>query len=297
MDCEEFYKNLHLYLERRISEIGNLLEFEYHAATCEKCSDEFADIYLLHNQLRETKDRVIKNNPMIGEMLTNLDELRRKGIKGKKYLKFFEKEFSAAISKFAPDQRHQKKKEPDRSKRAGGEISDMAEKELKKQSVSVLFKEKIKSSIEVLKKLRSETSISCTLYNFDKVKGSGTEINEYMIGDPIMLVITTPKGRVGYLIVYHYDEEDNLTMIFPKSNTDENFISVGEQKIIEIQANPPKGKHYLKTLLIKRQIIKPEEINFSDISNVTSAIESSIKNISRSKKKEWIESVTEFIVI
>ena len=92
MKCEEFIEILPLYVDKKYSEINNIDGFEAHAGSCEKCSEIFAEVFVLHEGLKNCKDKVIHKTPELKEMLSNIGELKAEGITGEDFLKAFDQE-------------------------------------------------------------------------------------------------------------------------------------------------------------------------------------------------------------
>jgi len=92
MKCDEFNEILPLYLDNKYSEIENIDEFEAHAGSCEKCSEIFAEVFVLHEGLRDYKDEIIQETPELKNMLSNIRELRAKGVTGEDFLEAFDQE-------------------------------------------------------------------------------------------------------------------------------------------------------------------------------------------------------------
>ena len=92
MKCDKFNEILMLYLDKRYSEIENIDEFEAHAGSCEKCSEIFAEVFVLHEGLKDYKDEIIQETPELNELLSNIRKLRGRGVTGEDFLDAFDQE-------------------------------------------------------------------------------------------------------------------------------------------------------------------------------------------------------------
>lgn len=90
MNCKEFEKLIPLYLGRKFDEIENIEDFEWHAASCEDCIDDFADILAMHNFLADGKDLFLQDNPEFNNLIDKTNSLIKSGMKGEELLNAFE---------------------------------------------------------------------------------------------------------------------------------------------------------------------------------------------------------------
>jgi tetratricopeptide (TPR) repeat protein len=161
----------------------------------------------------------------------------------------------------------------------------------------VVFKEKIRALIGRISQLVSEGGFLCTSFGIAGAKGAEEDENAYSPGEPIFVYVEAPDEMDGYVTIFHYDEEDNLQMVFPSKITDKTFLRAGEEQRITIGQLQITGKHYLKALWTSKQVINPVDINFGDELAIADAIESFLESIHSLGKDEWLESVAQFEVV
>lgn len=161
----------------------------------------------------------------------------------------------------------------------------------------ISLKGKFRSLVDRLNQLVTDRFFPSTTLNLDGVRGGGKKTEIFKVGDPLIIQLDIPADMDGYLTILHYDEKNNLKMIFPKKKTDDTHVKAGEEKWIEMRANAPTGKHYLKAILTSNKIVEPNDINFSNSVDVVVTIEKLIDLINEITTDEWKESVTEFEVV
>ena len=176
-------------------------------------------------------------------------------------------------------------------KKVRTEISSEEEKEV---SIGGL-KKKLKSLIDDLNHLVSKSSFPFTTFGLATVKGGDSRKGAYLVGERILIHIEAPKDVDRYLTIFHYDEHNNITMLFPHIKNNETLLKPGEDKKIGITVGSPEGKHFLKALLTTKKLIDPQNLNFDSEMDLTAAIERFLNSI-YSLDDDWMESVAEFTV-
>ncbi len=176
-------------------------------------------------------------------------------------------------------------------------LSLIRDKEALDRKSFLSSKDYFMSHIKKLNKLISSSSLNCTtyIYSHEAVRGLPSNKNSYSIGERIIIRIETPQ-KDGYLVVFHYDAEYNLELIFPSESYMDNFVKADDNISIGIKATKPKGIHYLKAIWSFKPIIKVEEINYED-EDIASILDELFHTLPTLKDFEWIESVLEMKVV
>ena len=147
--------------------------------------------------------------------------------------------------------------------------------------------------LSILESVAHLPTITCS-YNPEVTMGSGFDKDTYCIGERIMISIKAPEEKDGFMTVFHYDDKDNLTLLYPDKSTTDTSVGAGKEKKIGIVATKPIGTHYLKAFWTCTKILKPEEVNFGDEPEIATTIANFIKVVRDLSSDDWIESVSEF---
>jgi hypothetical protein len=124
------------------------------------------------------------------------------------------------------------------------------------------------------------------------VSRKGTEeksdIMKAFIGDEVKLEI--PVNKNGYLTVIHWNGEV-LSLLFPNPYEKNNFVKEKSIKILRGKFEPPAGIQKIKLFITEDEILKSEEIDFSDVNSVLKHIEGFIKKICEIDENKWSEKI------
>lgn len=159
------------------------------------------------------------------------------------------------------------------------------------------IKEKFISLIDSLNQLTSESLFPFTTLSLATIRGGESQKGPSCIGDPILIYLESPQDVDRYLTIFHYDDNNNLEMLFPNKSSDETLIKAKEEKKIRLIAGPPAGKHYLKAVLTTNKLVEPHNIDFGSESEIVSVIRGILEPINSKKEDNWIEAFVEFEVI
>jgi hypothetical protein len=99
----------------------------------------------------------------------------------------------------------------------------------------------------------------------------------------------------GHLTVFHYDEENNIEIVFPKNRDDTIFLGKDEKRRVLIPTTEPKGKHFLKAVLTPQQIVDTRLVEAPG--EILRLIEQALNSLSSLRDGEWMEAVAEFEVV
>jgi hypothetical protein len=144
------------------------------------------------------------------------------------------------------------------------------------------------------------SSISLSVYSFPvdalATRSEGKkDVKKYSIGDSLVFCI--PVVLDGYLVVFQYDANEEISLISPFNSKDDGFISGGNEKRISGKVTGPIGKQYFKVFWSAKKVLKPELINFEDIDSVEETLSNYFDALKELKDDDWIETVYEYEVV
>ena len=153
--------------------------------------------------------------------------------------------------------------------------------------------------LERLKNLVS--SLSMPVYSFPAgshaTRGEAelSAKTQYTIKESIVFCV--PIDSDGYLVILHYDESKNVSMVFPTRSQDNTFVRAGTEKKISGTVTGPYGKQNFKVIWTSRPLIEPDEIDFSDEEDIERAINAFLDALAELNEGEWIETEYVFEVL
>ena len=118
---------------------------------------------------------------------------------------------------------------------------------------------------------------------------------QYTIKESIVFCV--PIDSDGYLVILHYDESENVSMVFPTRSQDNTFVRAGTEKKISGTVTGPYGKQNFKVIWTSRPLIEPDEIDFSDEEDIERAINAFLDALAELNEGEWIETDYVFEVL
>jgi hypothetical protein len=130
-----------------------------------------------------------------------------------------------------------------RAERAG--LPQRSQSELERDSTGL--QQMKKALIKLIRSLDSSLTFSYSLVP-QATRGGP-------LGQTIVLKFEPPRKMDGHLTVFHYDEENNIEIVFPKNRDDTIFLGKDEKRRVLIPTTEPKGKHFLKAVLTPQQIV------------------------------------------
>jgi len=146
--------------------------------------------------------------------------------------------------------------------------------------------------IERLKKLVSSLSFPVYSFTADSLatrrEAAGKEKNQYAIEESIVFCV--PITSDGYLVILHYDESENVRLIFPASSQDSIFVRGGSEKKISGRVTAPAGKQNFKVIWTSHQLMEPAKINFRDEEDIERTINEFLDALAELNEGEWIET-------
>ena len=104
------------------------------------------------------------------------------------------------------------------------------------------------------------------------------------------IVFCVPIDSDGYLVILHYDESENVSMVFPTRSQDNTYVRAGTEKKISGTVTGPYGKQNFKVIWTSRPLIEPDEIDFSDEEDIERAINAFLDALAELNEGEWIET-------
>jgi hypothetical protein len=119
----------------------------------------------------------------------------------------------------------------------------------------------------------------------------------YVCGENINISIKSPQKTDGYLTVYHFADDNKLSMMFPYKETSQTFVKAGEEKQIVFQATKPIGYHNIKVIWSSVQIVDPKEIDYKDAYRVALTINAISKAIKSLDSTSWRTNDIRFKVL
>jgi hypothetical protein len=181
--------------------------------------------------------------------------------------------------------------------RCSQEILDIMEIEQELDEDLLAWAEKI-SLTQKIKNLISEVSLP--VYGIPvgaAVTRSTTKYDtrQYSIGDSFVFCI--PVVSDGYLVILHYDEKDNVSLIFPSNKKDSAFVRKGSEKKISGKVTGPTGKQFFKVFWTKKNVLNTDKIDFKNENSVEYMISDYIDSLTELKVSNWCESIYEYEVI
>lgn len=114
--------------------------------------------------------------------------------------------------------------------------------------------------------------------------------NIYAADDKIVFSIFIPEE--GILVVFHYDDERKIRVLYPGKEKDDIKVKHGETKHIAVEISKPIGKQYIKAILFPHGVTPLEE-GAECISNIINIIQT----ISDIDKERWVVFDYEFEVV
>ena len=178
-------------------------------------------------------------------------------------------------------------------------------KEERKNSLAVVIEDAPRRLIEGLRNIVSMQPIICTmrplsssdrLPAFHLAPTMGHSADMFVRGESIIISIKSPKKADGYLTVYHYDNENKLSMLLPYDENSQTFVNAGEEKEIFIRAAKPLGKQYIKVVWSSILIVNPKKVDYKDASKVASTISKLIDTLKALDHDNWMATTIEFQV-
>lgn len=156
--------------------------------------------------------------------------------------------------------------------------------------------------IPLLNKLKMlVSSLSMPVYSFPATslvtRGEGElELKtQYRLNESIVFCV--PVESDGYLVIVHYDQSENVTMVLPSSPKDDTFVSAGSEKKISGIVTEPVGIQNFKAIWTSRQLMDPGKIDFNDTEDIERAIDELIESLAELDEGEWIETDYVFEVV
>ena len=101
----------------------------------------------------------------------------------------------------------------------------------------------------------------------------------------------------GYLVVLHYDEKDNFSLIFPSNRKDDAFVRKGSEKKISGKVTGPTGKQYFKVFWTAKKVLNTDNIDFKNEISIENMINDYIDSLTDLKDSDWCETIYEYEVI
>jgi len=156
--------------------------------------------------------------------------------------------------------------------------------------------------IPLLNKLKMLVSnLSLPVYSFPATRvvtrgeGEPELKTQYRLNESIVFCV--PVKLDGYLVILHYDESENVTMVLPSSPQDDTFVSAGSEKKISGIITEPVGMQNFKAIWTSKQLMDPGKIDFNDEEDIERAIDEFIDDLTDLDDGEWIETDYMFEVV
>ena len=174
----------------------------------------------------------------------------------------------------------------------------ISELSARRNSESSIIPKELGDLVKKLSMLESMTHFSCTTAPFkrDLVRHDGLQEDIYCLGERIVISIESPEKRDGFLTVFHYDDDYNLSMIYPDRPGADTSLKAGTEKRIGIIASKPLGRHYLKAFWTSQEMIDPDQIGQGTDTEIVAILDAFIATLRTLRTDDWIESVAEFEV-
>ena len=181
--------------------------------------------------------------------------------------------------------------------RCSQEILDIMEIERELNEDLVAWAEKI-SLTQKIKNLISELSLPVYGIPVGTVVTRSTtdyDTKQYSIGDSFVFCI--PVVSDGYLVILHYDEMDNVSLIFPLNTKDDAFVRKGSEKKISGKVTGPTGKQFFKVFWTTKNVLNTDNIDFKNENSIENMISDYIDSLTELNESDWCETIYEYEVI
>ncbi len=179
----------------------------------------------------------------------------------------------------------------------GQEILDIMEIERELDEDMLKWADQI-SLTQKIKNLISELSLPVYSIPVGAVVTRSTtkdDTKQYSIGESF--VFCMPVNSDGYLVILHYDEKDNLSLIFPSNSNDDAFVRKGSEKKISGKVTGPTGKQYFKVFWTANKVLNTDNIDFKNEISIEKMINDYIDSLTDLKDSEWCETIYQYEVI
>jgi hypothetical protein len=123
---------------------------------------------------------------------------------------------------------------------------------------------------------------------------SSKDVNNYIPHEYILFSIRSKQN--GYLTVFHYDDNGNIEMLFPKRKKDDVYLKTNFQITVGYETSELPGNKYVKAILTFRKIIHPEKIHFDNEIILFREINEFISSVSMLNKEEFAETTLSYKV-
>jgi len=163
------------------------------------------------------------------------------------------------------------------------------------RSRSEFFNDKIRTLVDRLNEYASDVFLPIKTGLFDAQLASKRKKDSFIEGDDLIFSIFIPID--GFLIVFQYDNERNLDLLFPRKKNDMTRIDQNREIQIGKNVTGPPGRRYVKALLIQSQIFPKGEIVFDDDEEMLKFVEKLNKIIIDSTKDKWMAGKYEYEVV
>ena len=181
--------------------------------------------------------------------------------------------------------------------RCSQEILDIMEIERKLDLDLLVWADEI-SLTQKIKNLISELSLPVYGIPIGAVVTRSTTKNDtkqFSIGDSFVFCISVVSD--GYLVILHYDEKDNVSLVFPSNNEDDAFVRKGSEKKISGKVTGPTGKQFLKVFWTNENIFNADNIDLINEKSIENIINDYIDSVKELEDNDWCETIYEYEVI
>ena len=123
----------------------------------------------------------------------------------------------------------------------------------------------------------------------------GSLPHTHVVGEQTRLRIRMPED--GHLVVFHFDPDNQLDLLFPDGQETETYLHRGQEQIIRYSIKGPQGKHVFKVLWTRHQLLNPERIKFGDAFSLEVGLVRFTQALERSSEPDWFSMVCEYEIV
>jgi len=125
--------------------------------------------------------------------------------------------------------------------------------------------------------------------------GSTKPKKRYAIGDSFTFCI--PVISDGYLVILHYDADEEIELIYPINSKTDGFLPEGKKEEISGKVTGPVGKQFFKVFWTSRKMLNTKNIDFKNRDSIEGALNEYVESLKNLDPNDWCETVYEYEVV
>ena len=119
--------------------------------------------------------------------------------------------------------------------------------------------------------------------------------SEYKVGDEFDLYVKSIRD--GYLTLFHWDSENNYSLLYPSYEEDNTFVKAGQAISVRLRAGLPKGEQHVKSILTPVMAIDPLSLDFNSLEDVRNSVNNYFSVVAGLSRDEVAVSDISFAVV